>query len=156
MNLYLLIKVIHILSASVLFGTGLGIAFFMFRSRFAGNNHAKLYAADTTVLADYCFTLPAVIIQPLSGAALIHLSGLSWTDLWLVKTYVIYIVAGACWIPVVWLQIQIKNLVAHSMRTGEPLPQRYNRLFKTWFLLGWPAFIGLIYVFYLMVAKPTY
>tara|TARA_A200000113_G_scaffold219899_1_gene229235 strand:+ start:295 stop:762 length:468 start_codon:yes stop_codon:yes gene_type:complete len=155
MNLYLIIKTIHILSSTILFGTGIGIAFFMFRSMFTDNMHEKFYAARNTVLADYLFTFPAVIIQPLSGVALIHMVGYDWTDFWLMATYVIYIIAGLCWLPVVWMQIQLKKMVAEALENGKDLPARYHKLFKIWFLLGWPAFVGLIIVFYLMVAKPV-
>ena len=155
MDIYLITKTIHILSSTILFGTGIGIAFFMFRSMFTNNMHEKFYVAKNTVLADYLFTFPAVIIQPLSGVALIHMADYDWTDFWLMATYVIYIIAGLCWLPVVWMQIQLKKMVAEALESGEPLPARYHRLFKIWFLLGWPAFVGLVAVFYLMVAKPV-
>ncbi|UTW44660.1 DUF2269 domain-containing protein [bacterium SCSIO 12696] len=155
MNIYLAIKTLHILSSTVLFGTGIGIAFFMFRSMRANNLHEKLYAAKNTVLADCLFTLPAVIIQPLSGIALIYLVGYNWNDFWLTTTYIIYILVGLCWLPVVWIQIQLKKMLALAIETEEQLPQRYYRLFKLWCALGWPAFIGLMAVFYLMVAKPV-
>lgn len=155
MDFYTIIKTIHILTSTILFGTGIGIAFFMLRSAFTKNIHEKLYAARNTVLADYLFTFPAVIVQPLSGVALIHMGGFNWTDYWLSATYIIYFVAGLCWIPVVWIQIQLRNMVALSASNGTELPDRYHKLFKIWFLLGWPAFIGLVVVFYLMVAKPA-
>ena len=155
MDLYTATKLLHILSSTILFGAGIGIAFFMFRSAFTANIHEKFYAAKNTVLADYLFTLPAVIIQPLSGIALIYLGGYNWDDFWLRTTYAIYLIAGLCWIPVVWIQIQLKNMIAESIKTNTDLPSRYNKLFKIWFLLGWPAFIGLVIVFYLMVAKPV-
>lgn len=155
MDIYLITKTIHILSSTILFGTGIGIAFFMFRSMFTNNMHEKFYAAKNTVLADYLFTFSAVIIQPLSGVALIHMAGYDWTDFWLMATYVIYIIAGLCWLPVVWIQIELKKMVAEALESGEPLPARYHKLFKIWFLLGWPAFVGLVAVFYLMVAKPV-
>ncbi len=155
MDWYLIVKTIHIISSTVLFGTGIGIAFFMFLSYFTNNIHEKFYAAHNTVLADYFFTLPAVIIQPATGFWLVWQGGYGWMDLWLTTTYVIYIVAGLCWLPVVWIQIQLKNMTAHAVKTGKPLPARYYKLFKIWFLLGWPAFIGLIAVFFLMVFKPV-
>lgn len=127
----------------------------MFCSMFTDNIQEKFYAARNTVLADYLFTFPAVVVQPLSGIALIHMVGYDWTDLWLMATYVIYIIAGLCWLPVVWIQIQLKEMTKHAVETGESLPERYNKLFKIWFALGWPAFIGLVIVFYLMVAKPV-
>lgn len=153
-DLYLTIKTLHILSSTLLFGTGIGIAFFMFRSRFTNNIHEKLYAAKNTVIADYCFTFPAAIIQPLSGAALVYIAGFDWTSFWLTATYIIYAIAALCWMPVVWIQIQLKNMCMEAAEKGVELPGRYHTLFKIWFLLGWPAFVGLVVVFFLMVAKP--
>ncbi len=155
MDLYTAIKTLHIISSTIVFGTGIGIAFFMFRSWFTNNIQEKLYAARNTVLADYLFTLPAVVIQPISGIALIHMAGFDWMTYWLVATYVIYIIAGLCWLPVVWIQIQLKNMCIEACENGTELPESYNKLFKIWFLLGWPAFLGLVAVFYLMVAKPV-
>jgi uncharacterized membrane protein len=154
MDFYLIIKTLHILSSTILFGTGIGIAFFMLRSYFTDNIHEKLYAARNTVLADYIFTLPAVIIQPVTGIWLVWYVGYGWIDVWLSATYAIYIAAGLCWIPVVWIQIQLKNMTLHAAQTGDALPPCYYKLFKIWFILGWPAFIGLVAVFFLMVMKP--
>ncbi|MEJ2443092.1 MAG: DUF2269 domain-containing protein [Exilibacterium sp.] len=155
MDLYTTIKTFHIISSTILFGTGIGIAFFMFRSWFTDSIQEKLYAAENTVLADYLFTFPAVIIQPVSGIALIHMAGFDWTAYWLIATYVIYIIIGLCWLPVVWIQIQLKNMCKEAFENGTDLPERYNHLFAIWFFLGWPAFLGLVAVFYLMVAKPV-
>lgn len=149
-----MIKTLHILGSTVIFGTGIGIAFFMFRSFFAANIHEKLYAAKNTVLADYLFTFPAAILQPCSGIALILMAGFDWRADWLLASYILYIIAGLCWIPVIWIQIQLKNMCKASYENGTELPKRYYTLFKLWFLLGWPAFLGLVVVFYLMVAKP--
>ena len=154
MDLYNSIKTLHIISSTILFGTGIGIAFFTFRSWFSDNIDEKLYATRNTVFADYLFTLPAVVIQPFSGIALIYIADFDWTAFWLMATYVIYIVVGLCWLPVVWIQIQFKNMCIEAVKNGDGLPERYNRLSKIWFLLGWPAFMGLVVVFYLMVAKP--
>lgn len=155
MDIYLVVKTIHIISSTILFGTGIGIAFFMFRSWFSDNLQDKIYASRNTVLADYCFTLPAVIIQPATGFWLVWQGGYDWADLWLSMTYIIYILAGLCWVPVVWIQIQLKTMVEEAHSNDTDLPERYNRLFKIWFILGWPAFIGLIAVFFLMVMKPV-
>ncbi len=154
MDWYSFIKTLHILSSTILFGTGIGIAFFMLRSYFINDINQKLYAARNTVLADYIFTLPAVIVQPITGAWLIWQGGYNWLDLWLVITYIIYIIAGLCWLPVVWIQIQLKKILIQSANDGTELPARYNKLFKIWFIMGWPAFIGLVIVFFLMVIKP--
>ena len=155
MDLYTAIKTLHVISSTILFGTGIGIAFFMFRSWFADSINEKLYAARSTVLADYLFIFPVVVIQPISGMALIHIAGFNWTAYWLVASYVIYIIAGLCWLPVVWIQIQLKKMCIEAAENGTELPERYNKLFKIWFLLGWPAFLGLVAVFYFMVAKPV-
>jgi uncharacterized membrane protein len=155
MDWYFIIKTLHVISSTILFGTGIGIAFFMLRSHFTDNIHEKFYAARNTVLADYLFTLPAVIIQPATGFWLIWQGGHGWLDFWLVITYAIYIIAGLCWLPVVWIQIQLKTMLADCVANGTELPPRYHKLFKIWFLLGWPAFIGLIIVFFLMVMKPV-
>lgn len=155
MEPYLIIKTLHIFSSTVLFGTGAGIAFFMWRSHYTNNIHEKFFATRNTVLADYLFTAPALLIQPLSGAWLVWQGGYDPFDFWLSITYAIYIFAGVCWLPVVWIQIQLKKMTTHAVQTGEALPARYNTLFKIWFLLGWPAFIGLVAVFFLMVFKPV-
>jgi len=155
MDAYSVIKTVHIISSAVLFGTGIGIAFFMLRSYFTDNLTEKVYAADNTVLADYLFTLPAVIIQPATGFWLVWQGGYGGTDLWLILTYAIYILAGVCWLPVVWVQIQMKNMLRDALKNGTQVPSRYHRFFKIWFLLGWPAFIGLVIVFFLMVMKPV-
>jgi len=151
---YLAVKVIHIISSTVLFGTGMGIAFFMLCSHFTDNLDQKFFAARWTVLADYIFTLPAVIVQPLSGFWLVHLGGYDYFEGWLAATYGLYILAGICWVPVVWMQIQLRNMVAHARDHGTPLPERYHRLFRLWFCLGFPAFGALVAIFVLMVFKP--
>jgi uncharacterized membrane protein len=155
MNAYLWIKTIHIITGSILFGTGLGIAFFMFRSRFTTDLQEKFYAIRTTVLADYLFTAPAVVLQPATGAWLIWDGGLTWNDRWLLATYVLYAIAGMCWLPVVGIQIRLRRIVTDCLSSGKPLPDEFDRLFRIWFLLGWPAFTALVAVFFLMVAKPS-
>lgn len=155
MDWYLTVKVVHIISSTVLFGTGLGIAFFMFRSRFTDDLQARYYAASNTVVADYLFTLPAVIVQPVSGAWLVWRSGYNWSEPWLVWTYVLYLLAGSCWLPVVWIQHRLKTLVAEALIHGTTLPVSYHRLFRYWMLLGLPAFASLVIVFFIMVFKPV-
>lgn len=155
MDLYSIVKTLHIISSTILFGTGMGIAFFMFRSHFTKDINEKYYAARNTVLADYLFTFPAVIIQPLTGFWLIYNSGYEWNETWLVITYALYLLAGACWLPVVWIQVQLKKMLQNAAVEQIPLPDRYNKLFRLWFALGWPAFLGLVVVFYMMVTKPA-
>ncbi len=154
-DIYQIIRTLHILSSTILFGTGIAIAFFMYRTHFTNNLSEKLYVAKGTVLADYLFTLPAVIIQPATGIWLIYQGGSSWTDLWLVITYALYFVAGVCWLPVVWIQIELKKILIECVTYNMELPERYYILFKIWFILGWPAFIGLVVIYFLMVLKPV-
>jgi uncharacterized membrane protein len=156
MDGYVFVKVIHIISATVLFGTGMGIAFFHFIGQRSPDIAAKLFAARTTVLADFLFTLPAVFIQPLTGAWLVWRTGVDWLDYWLVCTYALYLLAGACWIPVVIIQIRIKQMLRRAAIEGALDEPTYDQLCRWWFALGWPAFGGLIAVFFMMVAKPTW
>ena len=154
MDWYFFIKTIHIISATILFGTGLAIAFFMWWANKTGDLAAKVYAAKTTVLADFLFTTPSVIIQPISGVILIKLVGYDFSDFWLVLTYIGYIIAGICWLQVVWIQIKLRNIALKAQAINEELPIEYYKLFKLWFYLGWPAFISLVIIFFLMVIKP--
>ncbi len=139
----------------MLFGTGLGIAFFFWSAR-SGDDAARLSAARTTVRADFLFTLPAVILQPITGAWLVAKAGFVPRELWLVASYALYILAGFCWIPVVRLQIRMKKMLESKISSGEFDSARFERLRRTWFLLGWPAFLGLVIVFWLMVTKPNW
>jgi len=152
---YLLIKTLHILSATVLFGTGLGIAFFFWSARH-DDDAARLFAARATVRADFLFTMPSVVLQPITGAWLVTKSGFNPGDLWLVVSYVLYIVAGLCWIPVVWLQIRMKRMLERKLAGGDFDSGTFEQLRRAWFLLGWPAFLALIVVFWLMVTKPSW
>lgn len=156
MDTYSLVKTVHILSATVLFGTGIGIANFMFFGHRSGVPQERAFAARMTVKADFLFTLPSAVIQPLSGAFLVWHGGYRWNDYWLVLAVGLYLLAGACWVPVVVIQMRMKALLEAQLR-GEPYDERaYNRLFRMWFMLGWPAFGGLVFVFWLMVTKPTW
>jgi uncharacterized membrane protein len=152
---YYIIKTLHILSAAILFGTGLGTAFFMFCGKFTPDLHEKFFAARTAVLADWLFTAPAVIIQPLTGFALIKMGGYAPMAPWLTATYVLYILIGLCWLPVVWIQIRLRDMLAESLKTGATLPPLYSRLFRIWIGLGIPAFAGVIAIFFLMILKPV-
>ena len=156
MDAYVIIKTVHILSATVLFGTGLGAAFFFWRAHVPGNELGRLAIARATVLADWVFTTPAVLLQPLTGAWLIARAGFQWNDLWLTATYALYALAGICWVPVVAIQLRMKRMLEDEA-AGRSIDRCvYDRLFRAWFLLGWPAFGGLIVVFFLMVLKPAW
>jgi len=155
---YYWLKLIHIMSATVIFGTGLGSAFYMYRAHLSADDRAIFFAARNIVIADWIFTTPAVIIQPVTGILLVVVMGYPWTTGWIVLALGLFFLMGACWLPVVWLQIQIKNLAKISLETGISLYDnpKYMRYMKIWFILGWPAFIAVIIIFYLMVFKPSY
>jgi uncharacterized membrane protein len=156
LDLYFFVKTLHVLSATVLFGTGAGIAFFMLKGHLSGVPAARRFAAATTVRADFLFTLPAVIVQPLSGAWLVWKGGFDWCDRWLAVTYALYLIAGACWLPVVAIQMRMRAMLEAEAVAGSLDEAMLSRLLGWWFALGWPAFGGLIVVFYLMVAKPPW
>ncbi len=152
--IYLWLKLIHIISSTLLFGTGLGSAFYMYRANKTKNVNTMLFAARNVVLVDWIFITPAVIIQPLTGIGLIHVMQLSWGTSWLGLSVLLYVFVGVCWIPVVFMQIKMKNLLSRAVQNGTELPAQYYRLFKFWFVLGWPAFFAVIVIFYLMILKP--
>ncbi|MEG1453269.1 DUF2269 family protein [Brevundimonas sp.] len=154
--MYEWLKIIHILSGAVLFGTGAGIAFFMLRAHMTRNVATMAAVGSIVVLADFVFTATAVVVQPISGLGLIHLQGYSLTEPWLLAAYALYVLIGVCWLPVVWIQMELAKMAKHAQAQGEPLPPRYFSLFRTWFILGWPAFAGVIGIYWLMVAKPVF
>src|SRR5262245_2458126 len=153
-HLYLTLKLIHILGATVLFGTGLGIAFFMFMAHRTRDAATVAHTARTVVIADTVFTATAVVVQPLTGWGLMMLTGFSLFHFWIKASLVLYVFSGLCWLPVVWIQIRMRDLAAVAAGAGAPLPQRYFTCFRVWFWLGWPAFIGVIVIFMLMLWKP--
>ncbi|MFA7264569.1 MAG: DUF2269 domain-containing protein [Caulobacter sp.] len=156
MSLYETIKLIHILSAAVLLGTGAGIAFFMVAAHRTGRPDVIAATARMVVLADFVFTAPAVVLQPLSGVALVHVQGYGLSEPWLLAAYGLYLLIGACWLPVVAIQLRIRRLAEAASAAGAPLPAAYRRLFRLWFILGWPAFGGVLGVYWLMVARPVF
>jgi uncharacterized membrane protein len=154
MTTILILKLVHLIGAAVLFGTGLGIAFFMYMAHRTGDAATIAATARTVVIADAMFTLNAVIAQPVSGAALAISIGYSVWEPWIIVSLVLYGVIGLCWLPVVGIQLRLRELAAAAVRAGTPLPDAYHRLFRIWFALGWPAFLGVIAIFALMIFKP--
>ncbi|MEE8247199.1 MAG: DUF2269 domain-containing protein [Alphaproteobacteria bacterium] len=154
MDFYLWLKVVHVLGAAVLFGTGAGIAFFMWMAHLGGDVAVIHATARLVVIADFLFTLPAVVAQPLTGAWLVIEGGYAWSEAWLIWALALYVVIGACWIPVVFLQIRARDLAAAALRSGSALPWDYHRAMRLWFALGWPAFAAVIAIFVLMIFKP--
>lgn len=152
---YMTMKWLHILSSTLLFGTGLGTAFYMFFVSRSQDVRAIAVVAKYVVIADWLFTTPTVIFQPLSGLYLTHLAGFPLTSRWIMWSIGLYLLAGACWLPVVWLQIRMRKLAQEAVQNTRELPAIYWRYQRIWILLGIPAFAALIIVFYLMVAKPA-
>ena len=151
---YLTIKTIHILSSVLMVGTGFGTAFYLFFANRSGSVEALAVVSKLVVRADWWFTTPTVILQPLSGFYLIHLSGFPLGAPWVMASLALYALAGICWLPVVWFQIHMGRmaLAAHAEKT--PLPALYWTYARRWELLGYPAFIAMVTVYFLMVIKP--
>jgi uncharacterized membrane protein len=145
---YLWIKLLHILSATVLFGTGIGTAFFMLKAYLSKNEQAIAVTTHHVVMADWLFTAPAVVIQLASGLWLTSRLGIPFDSVWFVTVISLFIFVGACWIPVVWIQIRIRDLLAGGASRDD-----YRMLMRVWAALGLPAFGSVLMLFYLMVAK---
>ena len=154
MSTYLLLKWIHILSSVALVGVGFGSAFYLFYINRTRNVVAIAEVSKLVVRADYWFTFPAVLIQPLSGFAMVSMTGYSYTEAWLLGTYALFITAGACWLAVVWIQIQMAKIAAANIN-NHALPKNYWRYTRLWQRLGMVAFPAMLIVYALMVFKPT-
>lgn len=152
--LYLSLKWLHILSATVLVGVGFGTAFYKWMIDRSGDVRAIAYTSRLVVLADWLFTTPAIILQPLSGLWMLHLAGYSLSSTWIVWTLLLYALAGVCWLPVVWLQYRMRALAAAASATDQALPASYWRYARIWFWLGIPAFFAMLAIYALMVFKP--
>jgi uncharacterized membrane protein len=152
---YLVIKWIHILSSTLLFGTGLGSAFYMFFASRTRDPRVISVVVRYVVIADWLFTTPTVILQPLSGFYLIHLAGYPLTSTWIWWSIVLFLIAGAAWLPVVWMQVRMREMARDAMRIGAALPEKYWTFLRAWVSLGVVAFVALVVVFYLMVMKPA-
>ena len=154
MNSLFVLRWLHIIGSTVLFGTGLGIAFFMLMAHRTKDTSVIAHTAGAVVIADYIFTATAVVLQPVTGALLIEAAGWSWTQGWIVASIGLYILTGALWVPVVYMQTTMRNIASESFSKSVPLPPQYFRLFRLWFAFGIPAFLAVLTIFWLMVAKP--
>lgn len=153
---YLNVKWIHVLGSTFLFGTGIGSAFYLLLTSLTRDVRAVAAVSRIVVIADWLFTATTVIAQPLTGFWLVHLAGYPLTATWLWWSIWLYVLAIACWLPVVVLQIRLRNLAQEAVRGGEELPAQYWDYLKVWIALGIPAFFAFVAVFYLMVAKPVF
>lgn len=150
---YLVLKWVHILSSTILFGAGVGSAFHLFAASMRRRTAGVASSARNVVLADWMLTTPAAILQPVTGVALVHRMGVPFATPWVACSLALYVVAIACWLPVVLMQIRMHRLADAAERRGAPLPAAYDRLFHWWTGLGLAAFFAFLLLFWLMVAK---
>ena len=153
---YQLLQYVHIIGAAVLLGTGAGIAFFMLRAHFTRDTFVIAGVARIVVTADFVFTATAVVVQPVTGYLLAQFLGYPVFDGWIALSLVLYGVTGAFWIPVVFMQIRMRNLAEAAVRAGTTLPRAYHRLFWTWFAFGFPAFAAVLGILWLMTSRPMF
>lgn len=153
MSYYLLIKYLHILSSTILFGTGIGTACNMFFAHRTRDPYLIAMTSKYVVMADWVFTGTSGFLQPVTGLALAYVAGYSLTSVWLLGSIIGYLIAAVCWFPVVYLQIKMRDLALVAYQSQRELPAAYFRYYRYWFILGWPAFLSLLGVFYLMVTK---
>ncbi len=152
---YLTIKTIHILSSVLMVGTGFGTAFYLFFVNRSRSVEAIAVVSRLVVKADWWFTTPAVIIQPISGAYMIHRAGFPLDSPWIVASFGLYTLAGVCWLPVVWYQIKMGRMAIVAHEQKKPLPDAYWVYARRWEVLGYPAFSAMVVVYFLMVLKPV-
>ena len=150
-----LLRFVHVIGATVLFGTGLGIAFFMVMANRTRDPAKIAHVAATVVVADMAFTATAVILQPITGALLAREIGWPLSEGWIVLSLALYVVTGLFWLPVVAIQVRLRNLARQAAAEQKPLPQAYHRLFRIWFACGFPAFVAVLAIFWLMLTKPA-
>jgi uncharacterized membrane protein len=156
MILYFIVKYVHVLGAVVILGTGSGIAFFMLMAHRSGDPAFIARTAATVVVADMLFTASAVVLQPITGGVLMALSATSLSERWLATSLGLYAVAGLFWIPVVFMQIEMRDLARLAAAQNTPLPARYFMLYRRWFLFGIPGFGAVMAILWLMIAKPVF
>ncbi|AUQ75395.1 DUF2269 family protein [Phaeobacter piscinae] len=150
----LILRWLHVLGACVLLGTGAGIAFFMLMAHRTGDARLIAHTAGVVVLADLLFTTSAVVIQPITGGLLAWRLGWPLSEGWIALSLALYVVTGAFWLPVVWIQLRLRNLAREAVTNSTELPAQYHRLFAIWFACGIPAFAAVLTIVWLMLARP--
>lgn len=151
---YLIVKWLHVMSSTFLFGTGVGSAFYLLFVVLRGDLRAIAEVSRLVVVADVLFTATTAVIQPVTGLYLVHRLHLGFEPRWIWGSLVLYVVAIGCWLPVVWIQIRLRDLAGESLRQGTTLGISFHRLFRAWILLGIPALLAFLVIFWMMVAKP--
>ncbi|MFY0311210.1 DUF2269 family protein [Leisingera sp. D0M16] len=154
MDLDLILRWLHLIGACVLLGTGAGIAFFMLMAHRTRDARLIAHTAGVVVLADLLFTATAVIVQPITGGLLAWRLGWPFSEGWLALSLLLYVLTGAFWLPVVWIQLLLRDLARAAAEAGQALPARYHRLFAIWFACGFPAFAAVLMILWLMLVRP--
>lgn len=152
MEYYFVLKFVHIITATFLFGTGVGTAFFMLSAYLSKDIATLKRTTSHVVLADWLFTAPSVILQPITGIALMWILHYPFTSLWFAMVLGLYILTGCCWLPVVYIQYKLRNQV-FLLADNAVLPPSYHRLMRWWVGLGIPAFLSVMLLYWLMVSK---
>lgn len=149
-----LLRLAHVIGAAVLLGTGAGIAFFMVMAVRTRDPALIAHVSGTVVVADVLFTATAVVVQPITGYLLARQVGWSLGEGWIVLSLMLYVIVGLFWLPVVWIQMRLRELARHSASGGKPLPTAFKRLYRIWFAFGFPAFFAVLGIFWLMLTRP--
>ena len=152
---YDILRFLHVIGATVLLGTGAGIAFFMVISNRSGDPRLIAHVGGIVVLADTVFTATAAIVQPITGYLLAREAGWPVVSGWVGLSLALYIIVGAFWLPVVWMQIRLRNMARSAAGEGKALPAAYHRLYRWWFAFGFPAFAAVLAIIWLMLTKPS-
>jgi uncharacterized membrane protein len=153
-NTIFALRWLHVIGSAVLLGTGAGIAFFMVMAHRTRDPVLIAHTASVVVVADYLFTATAVVVQPITGALLVQAVGWGWAHSWIWASIILYVVTGALWLPVVWMQLRMRDLARAAAHNSTPLPRQYFTLFHWWFAFGIPAFLAVLAIIWLMLAKP--
>ncbi|WP_298936629.1 DUF2269 domain-containing protein [uncultured Ruegeria sp.] len=151
----LILRWLHVIGACVLLGTGAGIAFFMLMAHRTSDPRIIAHTAGIVVLSDLLFTTTAVILQPITGTLLAWSLGWSLTEGWIALSLVLYVLTGLFWLPVVWVQIRLRKYAQIAVDQGTAMPEQYARLFRLWFACGVPAFLAVLIILWLMLARPA-
>lgn len=145
----------HVVGATVLFGAGAGIAFFMVMAKRSGEPRLIAHVAETVVVADTVFTATAAIFQPITGYFLASEIGWSLSEGWIAVSLMLYVLTGLFWLPVVWIQIRLRDMARAAAAAGTDLPPDFHRLYRIWFACGFPAFFAVLAILWLMLNKPS-
>ncbi len=152
----LALRWVHVAGACVLLGTGAGIAFFMLMAHLTRDAKLIAHTAGVVVITDMLFTASAVVLQPVTGYLLARELGWSLSEGWILLSLGLYVVTGLFWLPVVKIQIVLRDLAREASAEGRALPDRYFHLFRIWVLCGFPAFFAVAGILWLMLARPSF